>query len=200
MLLTAAQADYLVELFKVGLEEVAERVAVITEHSVTLVSPTVYEGNDVAGLAALLEADSTAKGAVAELPLSGGFDGSGLMFVQSPEDKAFADLLSEHGDDQGSRETALKELFQVLLEQYVVVMTDLLNLNIDYAQMSFQYSSLTELPSLSDACGNDSLCLPMSFVLSDLAIHCHIIFIHQPPATELLSTIKSALSHMGLEE
>lgn len=200
MNLTDTEADYLVELFTVGLEEVAERVAVITDHPVSITTPKVFTSEGVEQLAADLETDVSCPGSIAALALTGGFEGSGLMYIPSPQDEAFAEILSGHCDDQEGRDNALSELTRVLLEQYVVVMTDLLNLNIDYEDICFGHGSLANEAVLQDGCSDGSLCLSMSFVISDKDIHCHIVFIHKPPGDELMEVIKTALTNMGLAE
>lgn len=200
MVLSEAQADYLVELFKVGLEEVAERVAVITEQPVTITHPKVFDGQSITQLADDLETSVSDQGTIATLPLHGGFEGAGILFLPAEQDKPFADLLAQHCDDQQSRDNALNELSKVLLEQYVVVMTDLLSLNIEYQQMQYERNALNGHALLVDGCSHGALCLSMSFILSDLDINCHIVFIHQPPGTELMNIIKTALANMGLAE
>lgn len=197
MQISDAQSDYLNELFTVGLEEVAERVAVITEHSVTISSPVLFRHNSPMQLAQQMALDFTTQGYIAELPLTIDFDGFGLMFFDKAQGQKFDRLLSDNCDNNAELKS-LEELARVLLEQYAVVMTDLLNLTIDYDPLLFSQTSLAEHAALKSACEDDSICISMSFALNDNDIQCHIIFVHRPESSKLMDTVKSALADLGL--
>lgn len=199
MNLSEAEGDYIAELFKVGLEEVAERVAVITGESVGVTLPKVLVTPDIAAVANSFESDLAARGTLASLPLSGGFNGCGILFLNEPGDAEFATLLSQQSDDDiPAQDKVLQELSGVLLEQYVVVMTDLLNLGIDCGEFGFEHLSLIEQPDLVSACNKGALCITMSFSLTERDIHCHILFIHESDIDELLDVVKAALTDLGL--
>ena len=201
MSLSEVEADYIAELFNVGLGEIAEEVAAIIEKEIQISVPNV---DTIPSVDVIVEREKVERqmfGTFASMKLTGEFEGRGLLFFSSPDDKAFASLISSTKvQDEKEQDAVIQELSKVLLGQYVTVMVDLLNLDINCGEIELVHDQLDNYMSkIGSKNENENvISITMNFTVSSTDIQCFVVFINDHQEDEFLLSIKAALQELGL--